>query len=137
MSGLEQPCLRGALLGLEIGTSQGTLPVGAGRFGSTPQIVLSGAFLALGAPDCNGWPRDGLGDNGASLNSAMSGPTVRGMAGAGSIGQPDAGQASGGQFAAVGGFWGIIAAVQTPGAPLLTITRTVTNTTLATQTGAA
>ena len=57
--------LRGALLGLEIGTSQGTLPIGAGRFGRAPHIVLSGAFLALRAPDCNGWPRDGLGDNGA------------------------------------------------------------------------
>ena len=30
-----------------------------------PHIALSGAFLALRAPDCNGWPRDGLGDNGA------------------------------------------------------------------------
>ena len=65
MSGLEQPCLRGALLGLEIGTSQGTLSIGAGRFGRAPRIVLSGAFLALRAPDCNGWPRDGLRDNGA------------------------------------------------------------------------
>ena len=49
--------LRGALLGLEIGTGQSTLPVVVGRFGSTPHIVLSGAFLALGASDCNGWPR--------------------------------------------------------------------------------
>jgi hypothetical protein len=49
--------LRGALLGLEIGTSQSTLPVGAGRFGRTPHIVLSGAFLALRASDCIGWPR--------------------------------------------------------------------------------
>ena len=62
---VEQPCLRGALLGLEIGTSQGTLPVGAGRFGRAPHIALSGAFLALRAPDCNGWPRDGLRDSGA------------------------------------------------------------------------
>src|ERR1017187_8761994 len=49
--------LRGALLGLEIGTSQSTLPVGAGRSGRTPHIALSGAFLALRASDCNGWPR--------------------------------------------------------------------------------
>jgi hypothetical protein len=54
---LPWPTLRGALLGLEIGTSQGTLPVVAGRFGGTPHIALSEAFLALGAPDCNGWPR--------------------------------------------------------------------------------
>ena len=46
----------------------------------------------------------------------------------GTIGQPDAGRMSGGNFSVDGGFWGIIAAVQTPGAPLLTITRTTTNT---------
>jgi hypothetical protein len=54
---LVRPTLRGALLGLEIGTSQSTLPVGAGRSGRTPHIALSGAFLALRASDCNGWPR--------------------------------------------------------------------------------
>jgi hypothetical protein len=45
----------------------------------------------------------------------------------GTIGQPDAGVLSGGNYSLVGGFWGIIAAVQTPGAPVLTITRTATN----------
>src|SRR5436309_10766626 len=40
----------------------------------------------------------------------------------GTIGQPDAGKMSGGNFTIDGGFWGIIAPVQTPGAPLLTIT---------------
>src|SRR5204862_1743204 len=38
------------------------------------------------------------------------------------IGQPDAGTMSGGAYTLDGGFWGIVAAVQTPGAPLLTIT---------------
>ncbi len=46
----------------------------------------------------------------------------------GTIGQPDAGKMSGGNFSMDGGFWGIIAAVQTPGAPLLSIARTTTNT---------
>jgi len=46
----------------------------------------------------------------------------------GTIGQPDAGAMSGGNFTLEGGFWGVIAAVQTPGAPLLTIFRTITNT---------
>ncbi len=46
----------------------------------------------------------------------------------GTIGQPDAGKMSGGNFTIDGGFWGIIAAVQTPGAPLLAIVRTTTNT---------
>jgi hypothetical protein len=40
----------------------------------------------------------------------------------GTIGQPDAGKMSGGNYTIDGGFWGIIAAVQTPGAPLLSIT---------------
>lgn len=41
----------------------------------------------------------------------------------GTIGQPDAGAMSGGNYTLVGGFWGLIAAVQTEGAPYLTVTR--------------
>ena len=41
----------------------------------------------------------------------------------GTIGQPDAGGAtSGGQYSVTGGFWSLIAVVQTAGAPTLTIT---------------
>jgi hypothetical protein len=40
----------------------------------------------------------------------------------------DAGAMGGGNFTLEGGFWGIIAALQTPGAPLLSILRTTTNT---------
>ena len=46
----------------------------------------------------------------------------------GTIGQPDAGTMSGGNYSLQGGFWGIVAAIQTPGAPILTITKTATNT---------
>jgi hypothetical protein len=46
----------------------------------------------------------------------------------GTVGQPDAGSLSGGKFTIQGGFWGVIAAVQTPGAPLLSIIHTATNT---------
>jgi len=46
----------------------------------------------------------------------------------GTIGQPDAGTMSGGNFTLQGGFWGLIAAVQTPGAPYLSVTLTPTNT---------
>jgi hypothetical protein len=46
----------------------------------------------------------------------------------GTIGQPDAGVMSGGNFTLVGGFWGIIAAVQMPGAPYLWVMLTTTNT---------
>ncbi|MBN2507085.1 MAG: hypothetical protein JXQ71_10355 [Verrucomicrobia bacterium] len=41
----------------------------------------------------------------------------------GTMGQPDAGAISGGTYALQGGFWGIVAAVQTPGAPYLTVAR--------------
>ena len=44
------------------------------------------------------------------------------------IGQPDAGPMNGGSFALEGGFWSIVAAVQTPGAPLLRVVLTSTNT---------
>jgi hypothetical protein len=48
----------------------------------------------------------------------------------GTIGQPDAGRMSGGNYSMEGGFWGVIAAVQTPGAPFLFISVTATNTVL-------
>ncbi len=40
----------------------------------------------------------------------------------GTIGQPDAGRMSGGNYSIDGGFWGIVA-VQTPGGPLLSVER--------------
>ena len=46
----------------------------------------------------------------------------------GTIGQPDAGRMSGGNYTLDGGFWGIIAAVQIPGGPILRLFRTTTNT---------
>lgn len=46
----------------------------------------------------------------------------------GTIGQPDAGgPLTGGNYSVTGGFWSLYA-VQTPGAPLLSIWRTTTNT---------
>jgi hypothetical protein len=39
----------------------------------------------------------------------------------GTIGQPDAGSMTGGQFSLEGGFWGVTA-IQTPGAPFLSVT---------------
>jgi hypothetical protein len=46
----------------------------------------------------------------------------------GTIGQPDADAMKGGNYTLHGGFWGVIAAVPTEGAPLLSIFRTTTNT---------
>src|SRR5687767_5768989 len=49
----------------------------------------------------------------------------------GTIGQPDAGgPMTGGSFSISGGFWSLLSAVQTPGAPRLTISLTGTNTAL-------
>ena len=46
----------------------------------------------------------------------------------GTIGQPDAGPMSGGTYTLSGGFWSLLAVVETPGAPLLSVWRTTTNT---------
>lgn len=46
----------------------------------------------------------------------------------GTIGQPDAGKMTAGNFTLAGGFWAAGAAIQTPGAPLLMVFRTSTNT---------
>jgi len=46
----------------------------------------------------------------------------------GTSGQPDAGHMSGGNFTLDGGFWGIMAAVQSIGVPQLNIQLTGTNT---------
>ncbi len=48
----------------------------------------------------------------------------------GTIGQPDAGTMSGGSYSLTGGFWSLLSAVQTPGAPLLAVRLTATNTVL-------
>ena len=45
----------------------------------------------------------------------------------GTIGQPDAGAASGGSYALAGGFWGAVIPVQQAGAPTLFITPSGTN----------
>jgi hypothetical protein len=48
----------------------------------------------------------------------------------GTIGQPAADAMSAGRYSLQGGFWGLIAAVQTPGAPLLQISVTASNSVL-------
>jgi hypothetical protein len=47
----------------------------------------------------------------------------------GTIGQPDASEpVAGGNFSVTGGFWSLLSVVQTPGAPMLSIALTSTNT---------
>jgi hypothetical protein len=49
----------------------------------------------------------------------------------GTIGQPDAGGSmSGGNYSLTGGFWSLIAVVQTPGAPTLDVVRSGSNVTV-------
>src|SRR5712692_8238772 len=62
-------------------------------------------------------------DGGGGMNSTGGVYSV-----SGTIGQPDAGHMVVGNYTLDGGFWGIIAAVQTPGCPLLSIRLTPTNT---------
>jgi hypothetical protein len=86
-----------------------------------------GAFLVVGAwclmlPLCPCAPAqqysidwftiDGGGGTSANAQYSLSG----------TIGQPDAGQMSGSNYTLQGGFGGVVAAIQSPGAPLLTIT---------------
>ncbi len=82
-------------------------------------IILHSVFClqALGQYAIDWWTIDSGG--GTSTGSVY---TV-----SGTIGQPDAGLLSGGNYTLVGGFWGIVTAVQTPGAPLLSIAKTPTN----------
>jgi len=63
--------------------------------------------------------KNAVGGGGASPNGLYSV--------SGTIGQADAGAMSGGSYSVVGGFWGILWVVQTPGAPLLRIQPTATN----------
>jgi hypothetical protein len=43
----------------------------------------------------------------------------------GTIGQPDAGRMTNGQYSLLGGFWGVVEVIQTPGAPLLSVEQLV------------
>jgi hypothetical protein len=62
-----------------------------------------------------------------SLDGGGGASTGGGYTVAGTIGQPDAGTMSGANYTLNGGFWGIVAAVQTPDAPTLAITLITTN----------
>ena len=79
-------------------------------------IILSGLLAALFA----------VCQEGRAQNFTIDWFTIDGGGGtstggvysvSGTIGQPDAGTMSAGNYSLVGGFWGIVAAVQTPGAP--------------------
>jgi len=81
-------------------------------------LVFLAAPVAFGQYSIDWFTLDGGGGTSTGGVYAVSG----------TIGQPDAGKLAGGKYTVDGGFWGIIAAVQTPGRPLLSIARTSTNT---------
>lgn len=76
-------------------------------------FLLPAAFCltARGQYSVNWWTVDGSGGTSTGGVYSVSG----------TIGQPDAGRMSGGNFTLEGGFWGIVAAIQTEGAPRLSI----------------
>lgn len=85
-------------------------------------LVFLGAILNVNAQDYSiDWHKI-AGGGGTSSNGQY---VV-----SGTIGQHDASQQpmSGGNYSLTGGFWSLLSVVQTPGAPLLKITLTTTNT---------
>lgn len=86
-------------------------------------LPVFAVFLALAAQA----PAQSLSIDWYTIDGGGGTSTGGGYSLTGSIGQPDAGTMSGGGFSLDGGFWAVIA-VQTPGAPLLTVRRTATNT---------
>jgi hypothetical protein len=94
----------------------------------TWRLVLASVCLLLSAFCFRAWGQYSL--DWSTVDSGGGTSTGGVYAVSGTIGQPDAGAMSGGNFTLVGGFWSVIAAVQEPGAPLLSIERTATNSVL-------
>lgn len=91
-----------------------------------PPGLAAGLFLALSGTGLFGQsysidPHSIAGGGGTSTGGVFA---VNGT-----IGQPDAGAMSGGSFSLLGGYWSVTALLTT-GAPLLSVSRTPTNTVL-------
>jgi hypothetical protein len=86
-------------------------------------VAVLGSLLCVGGLQAQNYAIDWSTIDGGGGTSTGGGFTV-----SGTIGQPDAGTLSGGGFTLSGGFWGVVAAIQNPPAPFLTVTRTTTNT---------
>ena len=84
-------------------------------------LVLLGVLNALGTvrTPAQTYSVDWFTIDGGGGTSSGGAYTVNGT-----IGQPDAGRMSGGPYSLVGGFWGVVDVLQTPGAPRLHIERT-------------
>lgn len=109
--------------------SAGVLPERKRRAGAAARMLMRTwvvpVFLLIGAAlgraqnlSIDWWTVDGGGGTSTGGVYAVTG----------TIGQPDAGRTmTGGPFALTGGFWALLA-VQTPGAPYLSVAYTTTNT---------
>jgi hypothetical protein len=88
---------------------------------NTAACIAGLLLLALGASDGNAQTNYSI--DWFAINGGGGISTGGIYAVSGTIGQPDAGvPRSGGNYSLTGGFWSIIAAVPTPGAPALTVT---------------
>jgi hypothetical protein len=81
-------------------------------------VMLLAPRLLRAQDSIDWWTADGGGGTSTNAQYSLTG----------TIGQPDAGTMGGGNYTLQGGFWGVVAAVQTAGAPWLTVMRTSTNT---------
>jgi hypothetical protein len=79
-------------------------------------------FCLLTSAACLRAPAQGYSIDWSTIDSGGGASTGGLYSVTGTIGQPDAGQMSGGTYTLQGGFWSVVAAVQTPGAPRLNVT---------------
>jgi len=86
-------------------------------------VFICGLWLSAAAVQAQSYSIDWYSMDGGSGTSTGGVFSVTGT-----IGQPDAGHMAGGNFSIDGGFWAIIGAVQVPGAPLLRVVLSRTNT---------
>jgi len=84
----------------------------------TPAMLASVLLLSLSAAQAQNYSIDWFTIDGGGGTSSGGPYTL-----SGTIGQPDAGRLSGGNYTLEGGFWSVAVAIQTPGAPLLSIVR--------------
>lgn len=76
-------------------------------------VVVAGGSLQAQVYSIDWYSIDSGGGTSAGGNYTLTG----------TIGQPDAGTLSGGNYSLTGGFMSIVTAIQTPGGPLLRVTR--------------
>jgi len=85
-------------------------------------LPVLAALLMLGSAAAQTYTIDWYSIDGGGGTSSGGNYTVTGT-----IGQPDAGTASGGSYTLTGGFMSVVTAIQTPGAPVLKVTRSGNN----------